>query len=312
MDATATRGESQSVPTYEDVMLPLLLCAEDGQPHRVRDLAGKVADYFSLPETLREQTLPDGRNRLIHRMEWARTYLKKAGLVDYPGRGLFKITQRGLSVLKEQPGRIDSKFLRRYPEFVQFKASAPQDSGGEPASSSEVLPVDPEEAMENGYQALRDEVESELLQKLKTASPNFFESAVVDLLLKMGYGGSRKEAGRAIGRVGDEGIDGVIDEDALGLDVVYIQAKRWTDRTVGRQEIQQFVGALQGKRARKGIFITTSVFAQTAKDYVKTIDNRVVLIDGAALASLLFDYGIGVSEAKRYTVKRIDSEYFEE
>lgn len=291
-------------------MLPLLLSAVDGQPHRVRDLANKVADYFSLPGGLRDETLPDGRNRLIHRMEWARTYLKKAGLVDYPGRGLFKITERGLSVLKEKPGRIDSKFLRRYPEFVQFKSSETQEGGT--AGSSGAQPIDPEEAMETGYQALRDEVESELLQKLKAASPSFFENAVVDLLLKMGYGGSRREAGRAIGRAGDEGIDGVIDEDALGLDVVYIQAKRWADKPVGRQDIQQFVGALQGKRARKGIFITTSVFAQTARDYVKAIDNKVVLIDGPALAALLFDYGVGVSEAKRYTIKRIDSDYFEE
>lgn len=310
MNAAGTSKQPQGVPTYEDLMLPLLLGAQDGESHRVRDLAGKVADYFSLPEQLRDETLPDGRNRLIHRMEWARTYLKKAGLVDYPGRGLFRITQRGQSVLREKPTRIDSRFLRRYPEFVQFKSSASQE--GEASSSTGAQPVDPEEALENGYQALREEVESELLQKLKAASPSFFESAVVDLLLKMGYGGSRKEAGRAIGRAGDEGIDGVIDEDALGLDVVYIQAKRWADKPVGRQEIQQFVGALQGKRARKGIFITTSVFAQTARDYVRTIENRVVLIDGSALASLLFDYGIGVSEAKRYTVKRIDSDYFEE
>lgn len=309
----ATPGTSETpetVPTYEQIMLPLLLAAQDGNAHRVREVVEKVASYFSLPEPLKQETLPDGRNRLIHRMEWARTYLRKAGLLEYPSRGLFKITARGLAVLKDKPQRIDSKFLQKFPEFLEFKYSKSDEH--ETAVATEPHPVDPEEAIANGYQALRAEVEAELLNRTKIASPDFFEQLVVDLLLKMGYGGSRKDAGRAIGRSGDEGIDGVIDEDALGLDVVYVQAKRWADKPVGRQDIQQFVGALQGKRAKKGIFITTSTFSQSARDYVKAIDNKVVLIDGATLASLLFDYGVGVSEVRSYKLKRVDSDYFEE
>lgn len=299
-----------SVPTYEQLMSPLLQVAQDGQPHRVREIAEQVADRIFLPESLRRETLPDGRNKLIHRLEWARTYLKKAGLLEYPARGVFKVTDRGLTALHENSDGINNRFLEKFPEFVEFRHSRSERS--EVSVPSDATDLDPEEAIENGYQALRREIEGELLRRAKQGTPEFFEQLVVDLLLKMGYGGSRKEAGRAIGKAGDEGIDGVIDEDALGLDVVYIQAKRWSNRTVTRQDIQQFVGALQGKRARKGIFITTSDFAGTAREYVKTIDNKVVLIDGGMLAGLLFDYGIGVSQTKSYVMKRIDSDYFEE
>jgi restriction system protein len=299
-----------SVPTYEQLMFPLLVVAEDGQVHRVREVADKVAARLALPENLRHETLPDGRNKLIHRLEWARTYLKKAGLFEYPGRGFFKITPRGLEALKKNPSGIDNKYLAQFPEFLEFKT--PKHERHESGTSTEVQALDPEEAIEDAYQALRTGVEADLLSRLKAGSPEFFEQLVVDLLLKMGYGGSRKDAGRAIGRSGDEGIDGVIDEDVLGLDVVYVQAKRWADQPVSRQHIQQFVGALQGRRARKGVFITTSTFAQSAREYVKTIDNRVVLIDGETLAGMLFDHGIGVSNGKSYTLKRIDSDYFEE
>jgi|SRR5579862_9892508 len=253
--------------------------AADGKPHRVREVADEIARQVSLPEALRRETLPDGRNKLIHRLEWARTYLKKAGLLEYPNRGVFRITDRGLQTVKENRSPIDNRYLQRFPEFLEFKHSRSERNENVPAGV-ETSELDPEEAIENAYQALRREIESELLRRAKLGTPDFFEQLVVDLLLKMGYGGSRKEAGRAIGKSGDEGIDGVIDEDALGLDVVYVQAKRWSNRTVTRQDIQQFVGALQGKRARKGIFITTSDFAGTARDYVKTIDNKVVLIDG--------------------------------
>ena len=300
-----------TVPTYEQLMSPLMQVAADGKPHRVREVADEIARQVSLPEVLRRETLPDGRNKLIHRLEWARTYLKKAGLLEYPSRGVFKITERGLQTVRENRSPIDNKYLQRFPEFLEFKHSRSDRNENAPAAV-ETSELDPEEAIENAYQALRREIESELLRRAKLGTPDFFEQLVVELLLKMGYGGSRKEAGRAIGKSGDEGIDGVIDEDALGLDVVYVQAKRWSNRTVTRQDIQQFVGALQGKRARKGIFITTSDFASTAREYVKTIDNKVVLIDGVTLAGLLFDYGIGVSETKKYAMKRIDSDYFEE
>ena len=298
-----------SVPTYEQLMSPLLQAAADGQSHRVREVAAQIADRLDLPELLRQESLPDGRNKLIHRLEWARTYLKKAGLLEYPGRGLFRITDRGIDAIKRHPTGINNRFLQQFPEFLEFKAK--KTDHHDPAVS-DVQDLDPEEAIENAYQSVRAAVEDDLLSRLKAAPPDFFERLVVDLLLKMGYGGSRKEAGRAIGKSGDEGIDGVIDEDLLGLDVVYVQAKRWSDQSVSRQHIQQFVGALQGRRARKGVFITTSTFTQTAREYVKTIDNRVVLIDGETLAGLLFDYGIGVSEVKSYPLKRVDSDYFEE
>ncbi len=299
-----------TVPTYEQLMYPLLRMAADRQPHRVRDVASKIAETLALPESLREETLPDGRNRLVHRLEWARTYLRKAGLLEYPSRGQFLITDRGLVALKENPGGFGNKYLQRFEEFLEFKRAKRERPGETPAT--EVEELDPEEAIEDSYQALRAEIEHDLLSRAKSASWEFFEQLVIDLLLKMGYGGSRKEAGRAIGKSGDEGIDGVIDEDALGLDVVYVQAKRWTTRTVNRQDIQQFVGALQGKRARKGIFITTSEFVNSAKEYIKTIDNKVVLIDGPMLVRLLFDHGVGVSEGKKYVLKRIDSDYFDE
>lgn len=298
-----------SVPTYEQLMSPLLQAAQDGQPHRVREVADQIAEALQLPEELRRETLPDGRNKLVHRLEWARTYLKKAGLLEYPGRGMFRITERGTAALKTAHPEINNKFLQQFPEFREFKAGKPEQHDLSPPDAQL---LDPEEAIENAYQSVRAAVEDDLLGRLKAAPPDFFERLVVDLLLKMGYGGSRKEAGRAIGKSGDGGVDGVIDEDLLGLDVVYVQAKRWADQSVGRQHIQQFVGALQGKRARKGVFITTSAFTQTARDYVNTIDNRVVLIDGETLAGLLFDYGIGVSDIKSYPLKRVDSDYFEE
>jgi restriction system protein len=291
-------------------MLPLLKLAGDGEVHRVRDVVDLISNYFQLSKELRRDALPDGRNRLTHRTEWARTYLKKAGLLEYPSRGCFKVTGRGLEVLRSAPSVLDNKFLSKFPEFREFKTRK-HDEELEVASS-EISSVDPEEAIDNSYQTLRSEIESDLLLRLKAASPTFFEQVVIDLLVSMGYGGSRKGAARAIGRSGDEGIDGVIDEDALGLDVVYVQAKRWNDKAVGRQDIQQFVGALQGKRARKGIFITTSTFRQSASDYVLTIANKVVLIDGQRLATLLFDHNVGVSDSRTYVVKKIDTDYFDE
>lgn len=309
MAQTAAQKKRETVPTYEEIMLPLLRFAVDGQPHRVREAVNPVSDHFGLTETAVNEKLTDGRNRLIHRLEWARTYLRKAGLLDYPARGQFQITPLGMATLKEDLREINARYLERFPGFTEFRHGRPNAKVG---VSAELQAADPEESIDNSYQVLREEIEGDLLERLKNCSPDFFERVVVDLLLQMGYGGSRKEAGRAIGKSGDEGIDGVIDEDALGLDVVYIQAKRWTDKAVRRHDIQQFVGALQGKRARKGIFITTSTFAENARDYVKQIENKVVLIDGRMLSSLMFEHGVGVTAAKTYTLKRVDSDYFEE
>ena len=229
-------------------------------------------------------------------------------------RGVFKITPRGLQVLAENPAKIDVKYLERFPEFLEFrstssqtvdKAGAATDDPAEPSNQT------PEEALESAHQKLRDSLSQDLLSRILACPPDFFERLVVELLVKMGYGGSRRDAGERIGRSGDGGIDGIIKEDRLGLDVIYIQAKRWQG-TVGRPEIQKFVGALQGQRARKGVFITTSTFTADALDYTSRIDTKVVLIDGAQLATMMMDFDVGVSTTATYTVKRIDSDYFEE
>ncbi len=227
-----------------------------------------------------------------------------------PRRGYFQITDRGHSVLKENPPAINQKYLERFPEFVQFKTirrEKPEENGSEEPELA--LRQTPHEALETAYERLRSELAAEILISTKTTDPTMFENIVVELLVKMGYGGSRKDAGRAIGRSGDEGIDGIIKEDHLGLDNIYIQAKRW-EATVGRPEIQKFAGALQGQRARKGIFITTSDFTRDALDFVSRIDSKIILIDGATLSKLMIDFGIGVTTVASYNVKKIDSDYF--
>lgn len=235
--------------------------------------------------------------------------MKKAGLVESTRRGYFRITDRGLDVLKQQPEKINAAYLKQFPEFIEFTKKQPE-SNQEPEQERDETQT-PEEDIEVAYQTIRQGLANELLQIIKNHSPSFFERVVIDLLLKMGYGGTRKDAGQAIGKSGDEGIDGIIKEDRLGLDIVYIQAKRW-ENAVGRPEIQKFAGALQGQRAKKGIFITTSTFTESAKEYVSRIDSKIVLIDGETLAQLMIDYHIGVTTIASYELKRIDSDYFTE
>jgi restriction system protein len=235
--------------------------------------------------------------------------MKKARLLQATRRSYFQITERGIEVLAENPPAISARFLRRYPEFIEFQSgrSAAERAGVTPTQSSEEHT--PIEIIEAAYQGLRNDLAAELLQQLMACSPAFFEQVVLDLLVKMGYGGSRRDAGQAVGRSGDGGIDGIINEDRLGLDVIYIQAKRW-EASVGRPEIQRFVGALQGRRAKKGIFITTSTFTNDAISYASLIENKVVLMDGEMLAKLMIDFNVGISPVRAYEVKRIDSDYF--
>jgi restriction system protein len=216
-------------------------------------------------------------------------------------------------VLKENLQEINVKYLERFPEFVDFKAARKETAGDTDGETAIGLPPEqtPHEALETAYERLRAELAAEILQTLKASDPTLFENIVVELLVKMGYGGSRKDAGNAIGRTGDEGIDGIIKEDHLGLDSIYVQAKRWNG-TVSRPEIQKFAGALQGQRARKGIFITTSEFSEDAYDYVSRIDAKIVLIDGKALSRLMIDFGVGVTSVAVYEIKKIDSDYFAE
>ena len=252
------------------------------------------------------------------RTGWALSYMKQAGLVMSPRRGWYQITPLGREVIEAAPERIDNEFLMRFDGFRDFRARSRAEEPvvvGDPDDGAEVRPVapiePPDEALERAYSRLRVAVESELVDTLKTVAPTFFEQLVIDLLVRMGYGGNRAEAARAIGRSGDEGIDGVIDEDRLGLDSIYVQAKRW-EASVGRPELQKFAGALQGQRATKGIFITTSTFTREAEDFALRIGTRIVLIDGRRLAALMFEHDIGVSPKRTYIVKDIDSDYFDD
>jgi restriction system protein len=298
------------VPSYQKLMLPLLRFAADGATHSISEAFEPIARAILLSEGGRKSTLPDGRNKLRHRLEWARTYLKKAGLLIYPKRGAFSITNRGQQILKRNLSEITREVLLEFPEFGEFVSASREEPQAPLSISAEE--IDPEEAFENAHLALRKSLEDELLERVKSATPEFLEQLVIDLLLKMGYGGSRKDAGKALGKTGDGGIDGIINEDPLGLDVVYVQAKRWTENSVGRPDIQRFVGALHEQRAKKGVFITTSTFSRDARDYVAKIDARVVLIDGAKLASLMADNNVGVNDGKGYLIKRIDADYFSE
>jgi restriction system protein len=293
-------------------MLPFLTAMSDGNVHRVTDVGQLLSTQFNLTDAETNERIPSGQSTIFdNRIGWARTYLKKAGLIEPVLRGQYRITPRGLDVLKSKPSRIDAAFLKQFPEFIQF-VSPKED--GQTAGVETVEPSEsqtPLEVLESAYQRLRRELADELLQTVKSAAPAFFEHLVVDLLVAMGYGGSLKDAGQAVGRTGDDGVDGIIKEDRLGLDAVYIQAKRWT-ASVGRPEIQAFAGSLEGHRARKGVFITTSQFSKDAREYVTRIEKRIVLIDGEQLAQLMMDYGVGVSEVDTYKVKKLDHDYFED
>jgi restriction system protein len=257
--------------------------------------------------------LPSGQQPIFYnRVGWARTYLKKARLIDDPRRGHFRITNRGKEVLHRNPNRIDMKYLREFPEYIEFRETT-RDTFETSTIEDDLDELTPEEALEEAYQKIREDLSDEVLKAVINSSPGFFEKLVVALLVKMGYGGSRRDAARAVGGSGDEGIDGIIDEDRLGLDTIYIQAKKWKeDSVVGRPEIQKFVGALQGQRAKKGIFITTTRFTEDAKNYASNIDIKVVLINGKRLANLMIDHNVGVSERTTYEIKSLDSDYFGE
>ncbi|MBU8900839.1 restriction endonuclease [Corallococcus sp. M34] len=299
------------IPDFQSAMLPVLRLAQDGKDHTLREAAEAITVEFKATEEERNELLPSGRQRRIHnRVGWAKTYLQKAGLLEPNGRGRFRITSRGREVLQRRPSRIDMKFLEQFPEYNAFAALRHDADEAEPSAPELPSATEtPEEILEESYQELRRRLADELLDRIKACDPKFFEKLVVDLLVTMGYGGSRKDAGQAVGQSGDEGIDGIIKEDRLGLDVVYIQAKRWNN-TVGRPVVQAFAGSLEGQRARKGVLITTSDFSREARDYVRQIEKKIVLIDGGELAKLMIDHGVGVTEVATYTVKKLDLDYF--
>ena len=301
-----------AIPDYQTCMLPLLTFLSDSMEHSLREAEEALAEHFKLSPTERAELLPSGQQGVFkNRIGWARTYLKKAALLESPKRGFFRITERGLQSLASKPSRIDAKYLEQWPEFIEFRDISKTSSDLTQLPELAPAKTTPQEAIELANQGLREQLAQEILSRILLCSPTFFEQLVVELLVKMGYGGSRRDAGERIGQTGDGGIDGIIKEDRLGLDTIFIQAKRWQG-SVGRPEIQKFVGALQGQRAKKGVFITTSAYTADAVDYVSRIDTKVVLIDGKQLAALMIDFDIGVSVSASYVVKRVDSDYFEE
>ena len=298
-------------------MLPLLRFAGEKKGETsTGEAVEALAKKLKLSDDDLKELLPSGiQSTFVSRVSWASTYMKKAGLLEATRRGFFRITKRGQEILKDPPNVINVKYLKRYPEFREFQQLKGTRSGDKTdglSSAPEISKVTPYEALENAYMNLRDELAGDLLTRLKKTSPSFFERIVVELLVKMGYGGSRADAGKAIGRSGDGGIDGIIKEDKLGLDVVYIQAKRWDSNSVGRPDVMQFAGALQAQKASKGIFITTSRFTEDARKYVSQIGSKIVLIDGERLTDLMIENDVGVSTVSVYPVKKIDADYFDE
>jgi len=302
-----------AIPDYETCMLPLMEIAEDGKEHLFKDSIETISNQFNLTTEEKQILLPSGSAFVINnRIGWARTYLTKAGLLSKPKRGFFQITQRGIDFLKGHRTGIKTKMLQEFDEFRDFNKKTPE----RPESvlteiKEDSYEVTPQESIESGFLALRGALGAELLSLIKSVSPGRFENLVVELLVKMGYGGSFKEAATVVGKSGDAGIDGIIKEDKLGLDVIYVQAKKW-EGAVGRPEVQKFAGALLGQKAKKGIFITTATFTSEARNYVDNIDAKIILIDGSRLTELMIENNLGVSLQNTYEIKRVDSDYFEE
>lgn len=305
-----------AVPDFQTLMLPVLRLFADGRERSLRDAADPIAREFQLSQDDLAATLPSGRQtRFRNRVAWAHNYLKQSGLLESPRRGIYRITDRGRSVLSSDVGRIDINFLSQYPEFLEFRSrggASDNDSGqGATIAAPAQTDLTPDELVRAGYDRLHESLRAQLLERVKQASPEFFENLVIELLVAMGYGGSRDDAARVVGRSGDEGIDGIVKEDRLGLENIYVQAKRW-DGTVGRPTIQQFAGALQGQRARKGVLLTTSNFSREAMEYAGSLQVSIVLVDGLKLADLMIEFGIGVTEFETVRLKRLDEDYFVE
>lgn len=303
-----------AVPSFQEFMLPFLEFIQDGKEHRITELFPHLAQSFQLTDEDCKEVLPSGKGtRFRNRVYWARVYLGQGKLLDATGRGRFRITKRGLDVLAQKPQKIDIRLLSQFPEFVEFRGSQGKtdiaEQGAEQPIETQVL--SPEEQLESSYQLLRHQLAQTLIEQVKKSDPAFFEQLVVDLLVAMGYGGSRADAGQAIGQSNDGGIDGIIKEDRLGLDIVYLQAKRW-ENAVGSPEVRNFTGSLEGHGAQKGVLITTSRFSRDAREFAQRLQQKkIVLIDGEELASLMIDFGVGVSNVSTYVVKKIDPDYFE-
>lgn len=302
------------IPPFQDLFRPFLEYTSDGKIYSTQNVAAELSKKFALTPEETAEVLPSGRQTKFHnRVAWAKSFLSKACAIENTGRNRFRITPRGLNLLATEPGRIDNRTLAQFPEFQEFRGL--HDNTSEESRSApnplitEAQAQTPEEQLESAYQTIREQLAQALIAQVMQCSPAFFEQLVVDLLLAMGYGGSRRDAGQAVGKTADGGIDGIIKEDRLGLDAVYIQAKRW-DGNVGSPVVRDFVGSLVGHSANKGVLITTSRFTKDATEYAQRIPQKVVLIDGPMLAGLMVDFGIGVSDVATYAVKRLDADYF--
>ena len=301
-----------AIPDFQKIMLPLLEFAGDGDQHTLRETVDRLGTHFKLTEAERGEMLPSGKQaRFDNRVHWARSYLKHAGLVENPAWGAFRITADGKKVLTSKPKQIDIKFLMQFEKFAKFRSKGATSSEAPPPPTEAEGQKTPRELLEENHLKLRNELAADLIDTIKRASPRFFEKLVLELLLKMGYGGGVMGAGRVVGGSGDQGIDAVINQDRLGLDVIYIQAKRW-DGNINDEQIRNFIGSLAGHKAGRGVFITTSAFTQKAIDFVGKIPQKVILIDGDRLAQLMIEHGVGVSPVASYDVKKVDSDYFTE
>ena len=305
-----------AIPDFQSFFVPVLRATADGKEHSSADIREKVAFELALSYEDLDQKLPSGGQTVFaNRVTWSTVYLTKAGALKRPKRGTFQITERGQHLLRQHPVRFNKQALMVYPEFAAFSRGQVADNASPGEKSNGLQAIEdsvhtPEEDLVSAYELLRSALANEVLEAVKRSSPRFFEELVVDLLVAMGYGGSVADAGRAVGRSGDDGIDGIIKEDKLGLDVVYIQAKRWKD-SIGRPVVQAFAGSLEGVRARKGVLITTSTFTAEAIEYVQRIEKKIVLVDGARLANLMIEHDVGVTVAQTFMIKRLDSDYFE-
>ena len=302
-----------AIPTYEKFMFPVLKIFAHGQVKSKKEIAGAIIKYFRFTEQDLSETLPSqAQLTYFNRMSWAITYLKKAGLLISPARACFQITEEGKSIVENNIKDLDSKYLRRYESFLEFENLSHRQEKNNRTGEDIRDTTTPLENIINSYELIKKDVCDEILAKILEQSSDFFEQLVVDLVVAMGYGGSVEDAGKATKKTGDEGIDGIIKQDKLGLDNIYLQAKRWQKgNVVGRPEIHKFIGALAGQGARKGIFITTSGFTKDALEYKPRNETSIILIDGQKLVDLMYEYNIGVTVEKRFEIKRLDNDYFD-
>lgn len=302
------------IPDYQTLMLPVLEFAAKGET-RVPIAAEKIADDFGLSEEEREELLPSGKQALLHnRVHWAKFYMTKAGLINSPSRGVFVASDAGLALLAKKPKRVDVDMLKTYPKFMEFYDKSNSSKNESESTANELSAASnstPEEQIDAANSILTKALKADLLTRVHEQTPTFFEHLIVELLVAMGYGGSHDSAARRLGKSGDGGVDGIVDEDRLGLDRIYVQAKRYsTDQTIGRPAIQGFVGSLIGFGATKGVFVATCTFSKQALEYVANLQQRVVLIDGDRLAELMIEFGIGVRVSRVVQVKRLDEDFF--